>query len=284
MKIDKDTKISELLKIGDDLIEVIKEIHPKFSKLSNPLLRKALAPRVTVKDASRIAGIPVNDFLKKLEEKGCEVEYDTSPETAKYVTECDLLEKYKPVRVDAVKLLEQNIDPFDTIRKKLKTLTPGEALEVVVDFIPVPLIEIFEKQGYQHCVLLKDGIYYTYFYKPYKKPGLLDKLKSFLGLDREEKSVEQAVKKREEDFDTVKRKFEGRMKMLDVRDLEMPQPMMTILENLETLQPEEALFVEHKRVPQFLLPELEKKNYLWTTKKINDSHTQMIIYKKPEND
>ena len=279
MKIDKNTKISELLKINDGFLETVKQIHPKFSKLSNPMLRKALAPRVSIADASRIAGISVNEFLKKLEEQGCEVVYEDEPQNADYVTECDLTDRYKPVRVDARKMLEQNIDPFDTIHKQLKNLAPGEALEVVLDFIPVPLIQIFGKQGYKHCTLLKDGIYYTYFYKPFKKPGFFEKIKRLFGKEKPQRQA-SATGVKEEDFNTVEERFKGKMKKIDVRDLEMPQPMMTILEQLETLPPDEALFVEHKRIPQFLLPELEKKNYLWTTKKLNDSHTQMIIYKK----
>ncbi len=282
MAVNKSTKIGELLKMGDEMTELITSIHPKFTKLSNPFLRKAIAPRVTVQDAARIAGIPVNDFLKKLEEKGIEVEYETTDTEEEYVTQCDLTEKYKPVRLNAIELLEKNIDPFDPVMKKLKELAPGEALEVVVDFIPSPLIDILKRQGYESCVLKKDGIYYTYFYKPYKKRGFWEKIKTIFGKTHSDREEKHSGPAHEEDFEKIKQQFEGRMKIIDVRDLEMPQPMMKILETLDTLKPGEALFVEHKRIPQFLLPELEKKNYLWTTKKLSDDHTRMLIYKKHE--
>ncbi len=281
-KVTKDTKVADLLKADKHNIDIIIAIHPKFSKLSNPLLRKAIAPRVTIKDAARIAGISVNDFLKKLEEKGFRVEYETEDDRTEYVTECNLLDTYKPVRINAIELLENDIDPFDTIRKKLKTLAPDEALEITVDFIPSPLIEIFTKQGFKACVLKKDNVYYTYFYKPYKKAGFWERIKKRLGLVKEKHDgIPPSGHSCEKDFDMVLEKYRNRLEKIDVRNLEMPQPMMKILEALEKLKPGVALFVEHKRIPQFLIPELEKKNYLWTTKKINDTHTQMIIY-KPE--
>ncbi len=39
----------------------------------------------------------------------------------------------------------------------------------------------------------------------------------------------------------------------------MPLPMHTILEALKTLPNDKALFVYHKRIPVFLLPELEEQ-------------------------
>ena len=63
----------------------------------------------------------------------------------------------------------------------------------------------------------------------------------------------------------------------------MPSPMKTILENIEVLPKGQALYVHHKRVPQFLLPELKKRNYHYTYKTINPDYTILIIYKNKEN-
>jgi len=69
------------------------------------------------------------------------------------------------------------------------------------------------------------------------------------------------------------------MPEVDVRDLEMPMPMQTILEKIEQLPEGYALFVHHKRIPQFLLPELKKRNFSYVAREIDPDYTQLIVYK-----
>ncbi len=69
------------------------------------------------------------------------------------------------------------------------------------------------------------------------------------------------------------------MKEIDVRDLEMPMPMVTVLEELEKLSDGEALYVHHKRLPQYLLPELENRGFKLVTKPVDENNMKLIIYK-----
>ena len=285
MKINADTKISELLKADDDMVDFIMSIHPKFSKLSNPFLRKAIAPRVTVRDAARIAGMPVEELLNKLAEKGFEIETGEPATGEVPVNDCHMASHYRLKRIPAAEMLEQNKDPFDVIRRALLELQPGEAVEVVLDFIPAPLIDIFSKQGFEWCVENKDGMYHTYFYRPSRKKSWWQKIKEiFTGKGTKETSVETFTAGNDADFEELLEKYKDKMEKIDVRDLEMPQPMMTILEKLKTLPEGKALYVDHKRIPQFLLPELEKTGYRWAAKRINPDYTQMIIYKPALHD
>jgi uncharacterized protein (DUF2249 family) len=66
---------------------------------------------------------------------------------------------------------------------------------------------------------------------------------------------------------------------IDVRNLEMPMPMMTILENLETLPECKALFVYHKRIPVFLLTELKDRDFDYRIKEIQDGEVYLLIFK-----
>jgi TusA-related sulfurtransferase len=59
----------------------------------------------------------------------------------------------------------------------------------------------------------------------------------------------------------------------------MPMPMMTILEALEKLQDDQALFVYHKRIPVFLLPELSERKFDYRIKEISDGEIHLIIFK-----
>ena len=285
MKISANTKISQLLKADDDMVDFIVSIHPKFSKLANPFLRKAIAPRVTIKDAARIAGMPVEKLLEKLAEKGFEIDTEAASETAVAEEKCDKPPFKKVHIIRANEMLDAHTDPFDTIRKALLALQPGEAVDVVLDFIPVPLIDIFAKQGYAYCTEKKDGMYHTYFYKKPEPAGFWQKLKSLFGGSRHQAATERnEMTADEKEFDRLMEKYRNNLQKIDVRDLEMPQPMMKILETLKTLPEETALYVDHKRIPQFLLPELEKAGYRWATKRINPDYTQMIIYKPAGND
>ena len=59
----------------------------------------------------------------------------------------------------------------------------------------------------------------------------------------------------------------------------MPEPMVAILKEVELLADDEVLFVEHKKVPQFLLPELEKRNFKVMYNELETGHLQLLVYK-----
>jgi hypothetical protein len=66
---------------------------------------------------------------------------------------------------------------------------------------------------------------------------------------------------------------------VDVRHLEMPQPMITILDNLDHLPNETALYVYHKRIPVFLLPELAQRGFEYRIKEIQDGEVHLLIFR-----
>jgi hypothetical protein len=53
--------------------------------------------------------------------------------------------------------------------------------------------------------------------------------------------------------------------VLDVRDLEPPQPMLRVLERAEVLGPDETLSVLHECRPLFLYPQLEARGFTHET-------------------
>jgi hypothetical protein len=55
--------------------------------------------------------------------------------------------------------------------------------------------------------------------------------------------------------------------------------MHTILEALNTLPVNEALFVYHKRIPVFLLPELEERKFTYRINEVSDAEVHLLIYK-----
>ena len=81
------------------------------------------------------------------------------------------------------------------------------------------------------------------------------------------------------DWDNCIQKLSDRMQTIDVRNLEMPKPMLTILDTLDHLTSDTALFVYHKRIPVFLLPELKERKFDYRIKEISDDEVHLLIFK-----
>ena len=64
--ISADTTVARLLDENPQLAEVLAGYHPHFNQLRNRLLRRVMAPRVTVAQAARMAGVPPDELLAVL--------------------------------------------------------------------------------------------------------------------------------------------------------------------------------------------------------------------------
>lgn len=270
MKVTKETKISKLIKYNSEVIERIASINKNFNKLKNPILRKVLAGRVSISDAARIGKVSINEFVNRIADLGFEyAEEDQSKHVNmenENTTNNDLsfLKRLNKEIMDVRPILEKGIDPFDTIYTKLNELPFENVLLIINSFEPIPLINKLNNDGYIHFVERdNEGNVLTYLKK-----------------DKESrKTKEQKPKKNQFDFNQKKEEFEQKIKTIDVRHLEMPEPMVTILEEIENLVNDHALFVHHKKVPQFLLPELEERGYVCLQNKIDKDNIDLLIFK-----
>lgn len=271
MLISAKTKISQLIKYDKKAIDVIASINPHFRKLQNPVLRRLLAPRVNIADAARIGGITVNEFLGELKNNGFEVELNVSDdyktlELNETKDKTNMMERSNIIELDVRPILKGGVDPFETIMEKLKELNEDQTLLIINSFEPVPLLNIIKNKGYIYEVERPEqGVVHAYLKKSDKgksndtNPGPFSDTKLT--------------------FDQVEDKFTGHMKEVDVRDLEMPLPMVTILEELEQIKDSTALYVHHKKLPQYLLPELKDRGYIYVHKEIDENNLKLIIYK-----
>lgn len=271
MKISAATRISALLKANPASIEAIVSINKHFEKLRNPILRKVLAPRVTIADAAKIGHCTVEDFFEKLKPLGFEVEITDAFEkkSEAVITIPDFVrfaDTAHTTTLDVRNEISNGRDPFQIIMNAVETLPAGNILLLINSFEPVPLINILTKKGFNHFTDTKpDGIVNTFFKK--EKPDSI--LKN-----------ELPVATSESGFNEISNRFKGNFKTIDVRHLEMPLPMVTILRELEILPGNMALFVHHKKVPQFLLPELQERNFNWAIDEKSGGEVDLIIYRK----
>lgn len=274
MLINPQTKIATLLKHHPDALETIVMLSPDFKKLRNPILRKLMAGRTSIAMASKIGGCKPEDFFRALAPLGFEAENvpvlsgenEDNQNTAapEYLKE---LPTERIISFDVRALLAGGNDPLKQIQQKVKALRPGEVLVIVNSFEPVPLIKLLEKQGFQTYVRFKDAdTIETYFYRGASANGST------------EVSADADVTT-SGDWEMVLQQYEHKLVEVDVRHLEMPMPMMTILKSLEELPEEKALYVYHKRIPVFLLTELKERAFDYRIKEVRDGEVYLLIFK-----
>jgi len=269
MTINANTKIASLLKHHPGALEAIVSISSKFSKLRNPILRKVIAGRTSIAMASKLGGCTVDDFFNKLQPLGFEIDKVAIAidETNEKKPVPEFLKTVKPgnmVDLDVRPVMESGKDPLTIILQKMNGLEPGYVLKIINSFEPTPLMHLLGKQGFEsYAEKINDELVHTYFHK---KTGKI------LGFEERDAANSQG-------WDEILNRFAGKLETVDVRKLEMPLPMHTILEALETLPADKALFVYHKRIPVFLLPELEDRKFSYRIKEISEAEVQLLIYK-----
>ena len=64
--ISADMTVARLLAEHPEMVEVLAGYHAHFKQLRNRLLRRVMAPRVTVAQAARMAGLPPDELLSVL--------------------------------------------------------------------------------------------------------------------------------------------------------------------------------------------------------------------------
>lgn len=266
MQIDSNTKIAAILKHNPEALEAIISLNPKFSKLRNPVMRKLMAGRTSIGMAAKIGGCDAADFFEKLKPLGFEAEHAEETNTVAKKPLPAFLQhlKSEDIRIlDVRPVLDAGKDPLSLIMQSIKGLAAGDALKIINTFEPTPLIKLLEKKGYAYYVdTVSDNEIETYFFKT----------------DGGEETDITEPDKDSSDWQETKERFNEKLKYIDVRQLEMPLPMHTILENLNHLQKDEALYVYHKRIPVFLLPELRERGFDYRISEISDGEVHLLIF------
>ena len=266
MIINANTKIAAILKENPAALESIISINPKFEKLRNPILRKLMAGRTSIGMASKISGCNVNEFFDKLSGLGFEIDLKEPVKVEPKPNLPAFFISLKPdqiIPLDVRPIIDADEDPLSIIIKTVKQIKQGQALKIINTFEPTPLLSLLKKQGFESYVdYVNDDLVETYFYRA----------------DNREVEIDDKVNTAD-DWDFFIKKYQDNLVTINVQKLEMPGPMMAILEAIETLPADKALFVYHKRIPVFLLPELKEKSFDFRIKEICDGEVHLLIFK-----
>jgi uncharacterized protein (DUF2249 family) len=270
MLINEHTKIAALLKHNPEALEAIVPLSSDFTKLRNPILRKLMAGRTSIAMACKIGGCTPLDFFTALKPLGFEIDTkqqlieQVEPTSKSLPSYLQQINADQIISLDVRAMLSQGNDPLQLIQKTVKQLQQGQVLKIINTFEPTPLIKLLGKQGFETYVdVLNKDVIETYFYKQTNEANPQLEAKAIDG----------------DDWDVLMNRFENRVQQVDVRHLEMPQPMTTILEALETLPVDHALYVHHKRVPVFLLTELKDRQFNFRIKEADTGEVYLLIFK-----
>lgn len=260
MTINNDSKISEIIKADSRAVDALVTLNPFFKKLKNPILRKVLGARATVADAAKIGNCSSELILSTLGGIGFEVDLTGEIAGAKLETIGEYSTREYDQVFDARPLLATGNDPFQQIMEQLKSIRAGQTLLLINSFEPAPLIKILASRRYVISVLRK-------------APDLVE---TYITAG-DEIGDEPGERQTGGDFGALLETFAGRLETIDVRGLEMPRPMITILEQLEKLAEGQALYVHHKKIPVYLLPELTERHFKFSWQAAGEG-IDLIIY------
>ena len=268
VSINPQTKISALIKANEMVIDALADLNPHFNKLRNAVLRKLLAGRVTIEDACKISGCNVGDFLKKMAEIGFTIDGSSIQVPADSQEDKPAIyHNLEEVVLDVRPILANREDPLKAITKISGNLGKGQCLKLINTFKPIPLINLLSKKGFSHYTECPEkDVVNTWFVKTIE--------------NSENPTGEINVSKNQVEFDLKFKSFgTDELEKIDVRELEMPLPMLTILGHLENLPEGKALFVLHKKTPFYLLPELNERGFKYLLRETEDEKVNMLIYK-----
>jgi uncharacterized protein (DUF2249 family) len=145
------------------------------------------------------------------------------------------------VHLDVREGVRRGEEPFARIMAAVKTLAADHVLVLRAPFEPIPLYEVLGKRGFAHWTERHASDDWSVLF--YREAG------SPAGRSAGPEPAPAA----------------GRCVVLDVRDLEPPQPMVRVLEEAERLGPGDELEVRHERRPVFLYPQLDERGFVHET-------------------
>ena len=190
MRVRAEMKIKEALEINEHMLEAFVWLAPEFQRLQHPRLRRLMAGRVSVKQAARIANIPLTEALYVLnlaageDEKRLANELEQmSPEAFKCAA---ISPEQKPAEllglsdddprvhfIDVMPQAEAAEDPQPAIMHELMELRAAdEVLLLRHSFDPIPLRDLLAESGFASWAEERRPFdWYIYFYRPIARAG-----------------------------------------------------------------------------------------------------------------
>jgi uncharacterized protein (DUF2249 family) len=268
-------RVEQVLGQNEALIDVFVAASPHFERLRNPAMRRVMARLVTVEQAARIARIPADTLVARLNAAAQQSNGHPGPSASGSAPAIDRphqrpaaiadVRSDRILDVDVREDLRNGHEPFARIMAARRELPWGQVLRLRSIFEPAPLYQVLAKQGFAHWTeQLADDDWRVWFYRSVE----FDLPTSDVTLPPENSTVATQPVPDNDDEDVL---------VLDVRGLEPPEPMVRTLAALETLPVGSTLVQLNVRTPRFLLPRLDDLGFEYEIREQGNDLVRLFV-------
>lgn len=259
-----DDKIHAVLERDPRMLDALLAVSPSFSMLKNPLMRKTMARLTTVEKAARVAGVDADELLGRLNAVLTGVPWEPKASAPAAATDAapagelpDAVKALTEVECDVRDDLRKGVEPFARIMGTLREVGPGKVLHLRAIFEPAPLYAVLGKKGFQHFTQrAADDDWHIWFWRD----------------DAAGASAAASPAPAADDGG-----LPDDVIIIDVRGLEPPEPMMRTLAALEDLPKGKTLVQVNQRVPQFLIPQLGARGFVYEVREQSEDLVRIFI-------
>lgn len=262
-------KISEVLQKHPELLETLVDLSPAFGRLRNPLMRKVQSRLVTVAQAAGIAGLEPATLTRALNEAAgitAPAPATTGDPVAPSAVDAPppwVERAPSPTEIDVRPIMARGEEPFKEIMAVARTVPIGAAFRLWAGFEPLPLFDVLAKQGFAHWARQRGPEEWEIVFFRERAAGAADR------------PAMNAAPAATVDWDVPATSEVT----IDVSELVSPEPMIKILQTLETLPPDARLLVHHVRRPIHLYDRLDEMGYAHATREPAPGQVEVLIQK-----
>ena len=262
------SKIGDVIRQHPELLDELVAINPAFTALKNPLKRRVQGRLVTVGQAAKIAGLEEGALLRRLntaiglgsdEAPAVAAPSDTPAPAQPHWVNAALV----VVEVDARPLQRAGDEPFSAIMAGIRRLGPGETLSLRSTFEPVPLYDVLGQRGFDY----------------WPRQVASDDWEILIRRGAEGERVPQRARPPGPAPKAHRLAVPSRTITIDVSELVPPEPLVRVMEALESLPAGESLLVQHVRRPIHLYTRLDAEGYRHETHEIGPGQIEILIEK-----
>jgi hypothetical protein len=161
-----DSRIGDLLERWPGLEEVLLDVSPHFKALKNPVLRRTIAKVATLRQVSKVSGVPLGALLERLRAGAglpsvpwADGEGTPAGERPAWAAEASVT-----ATRDARAAIEAGEHPMPAVLADLAALPPSGVYQLVTSFVPAPLVDLARGKGFDaHSVVEGDALVRTFF-------------------------------------------------------------------------------------------------------------------------
>ena len=162
-----DTKVADLLKNYPELEGTVLQFSPAFAALKNPVLRKTVAKVTSLQQAAKVGNINVVDMVDALRKEagmsGLGENFCPDSEEGHITVSQEAPTTPVTFTLDVRPIIDAGDHPKDIVLTQAEKLSPGECMELISPFPPVPLINLLQKKGFKVTMLAPEkGIVRTF--------------------------------------------------------------------------------------------------------------------------